>query len=167
MLQDLENLLHEGILSIKNFTDNETTVLDHPDLARLRHHRATEIQNHGATIDRIARNATDMSRSLPATLRHYHFRFIEIQFQFALEEEKVILITMDTIKYLQDYNQIPPAPPGPPPMTMSLSHYIQSLISDSDSETCDSTNEMPPDEPTTIISDSSSSTSPAYSLTSD
>jgi hypothetical protein len=108
-----------------------------------------------------------MSRSLPATLRHYHSRFHDIQIQLAQEEEKVILITMDTIKYLQDYNQIPPAPLGPPPMTMGLSQYIQSLISDSDSETCDATNEMPSDEPTTIVSDSSSSTSPAYLLTSD
>jgi hypothetical protein len=84
-----------------------------------------------------------------------------------MEEEKVILITTDTIKYLQDYHQIPSAPPGPPPMTMGLSHYIQSLISDSDSETCDATNEMPSDEPPTIISGSSSSSSPAYSPTSD
>ena len=167
MLQDLENLLHEGILSIKNFTDHETTVLEHPSLARLRHHRANEIQNHGATIDRIARNAIEMSRSLPATLRHYHFRFLDIQFQLAMEEEKVILITTDTIKYLQEYNQIPSAPPGPPPMTMGLSQYIQSLVSNSDSETYDATNEMPSDEPTTIISGSSSSTSPAYSPTSD
>jgi hypothetical protein len=42
MLQNLENLLHEGILSIQNFTDNENTALTNDDLACLSEDRSGE-----------------------------------------------------------------------------------------------------------------------------
>ncbi len=75
---------------------------------------------------------------------------------------------MATIQYLLEYNEVPPAPPGPPPM--GFTQYIRSIISDSEPD-CDSDdpNEMPPDGAATIVSvsDSSNPSSPAYSPTSD
>jgi hypothetical protein len=113
ILQETEGLLHEGLLTIENFTDNETSALINDEFARLRLKRTTEIQHHGATIERILKHAITMSQTLPVCLRQYQVRFIDIQIQLVQLEEKVISISMATIKYLLEY--IPPAPPGPPP----------------------------------------------------
>ena len=165
ILQEIEGLLHEGILTIQNFTDNETSELLNADFARLRQKRATDIQQHGAIIERILKHAITMSQTLPVCLRQYHVRFLDIHIHLVQLEEKVIRISMDTIKYLLEYIPLAP-PPGPSPR--GLTQIIRSLISDSDSD-CDSDdpNKMPSDEPATIVSNSSSPSSPMYSPTSD
>jgi hypothetical protein len=164
ILQEIEGLLHEGLLTFENFTDNETTELLNDEFARLRQKRATDIQQHGATIERILKHAITMSQTLPVCLRQYHVRFLDIQIHLVKLEEKVIRISMDTIKFLLEY--VPPAPLGPPPR--GIAEIMRSLISDSESD-CDSDdpNKMPPDEPATTVTDSSSPSSPMYSPTSD
>jgi hypothetical protein len=57
-----------------------------------------------------------------------------------------------------------PTPPGPPPI--GIAETMRSLISDSESDS-DDPNKMPPDEPATNVTDSSSPSSPMYSPTSD
>jgi hypothetical protein len=71
---------------------------------------------------------------------------------------------MDTIKFLLEY--VPPAPTGPPPR--GIAEIMRSLISDSESDSkSDDPNKMPLDETATNVTDSSSTSSPMYSPTSD
>jgi hypothetical protein len=164
LLQEIEGLLYEGMLTIENFIDYETTELFNDEFARLRQQRTTNIQQHGATIERILKHAITMSTNLPVCLRQYHVRFLDIQLHLVKLEEKVIRISMDTIKFLLEY--VPPAPTGPPPR--GIAEIMRSLISDSESDCkSDDPNKMPPDETATNVTDSSSTSSPMYSPTSD